>query len=949
LYCEIIIRVIKYNCRSRESWNPDFIKENRVKLSSNFIGCIVIGFSIFICIKASAAPAKPSIVIFDANKSSKSLEKLFESENFKVQTADEAAMLQLAESKPAMLVIAPNNVFPANARKELGKYLSQGGNLMVLSPTAFDYNIETFDPVPVAKFAPMEIISYAKDIDEEIVTVEMPAGSLLEKQIEQQFVSVPGQNGRGVEIKTPKVCDIFFKIPLYKFRDAQRDIICFHAKGDYEIDVLTLILKDTSKRKRVAFSKLDRDWNYYEVRMADFIAVDSNLADNQFDPTQADELMIGLSARILSTDTAGSFALGQVDLARTRTNSGIPSQELRRWREPLENYPAAFPDWLISPFLDAKQINNAVKLIAASGQSVHTEPSVDIAGTVFEIPAIDVNKPIVRGHVAEDVTKDLERDGMRRIPLLTAIDKDGKVLGNVAEVRVLTGGYFKGASLALFGLPNAEYSKDTLYGRLALDTAKYVLRTPKLLQVVACTVSPDKDPNALQCELLIQNPLDKEVQADIRITMADGLISAQKKIVLQPCKTQKELVAIAAIPENFPIVKFDWKISLKTGQTNDSMQDSIDIEKSLIKSAKYMLTLMDGHKDGRISNHFFADIYGVRALHSLGLYLKENPDVVKRNQNMLGTTNAQDFLNAAYRWCDMIVSEQEDEGGFPLGYFQLAKIRWVADNGSVALGLTQIASWTDEPRSEKYLNAVKKYLDWRETFYRTPEMSAWLKTIYTGEKNDEMTKPGNYGFGYMPYDRATRERWPQRRIEYRGESFVIGCSFAVPAAIFQMVPDPEYKKIADRDITNFLDGDYSAESHFQSEGLLWLYQIVDSDTKKRIIERLNSTFTNRIISDQQHTWFGKGGRFSLSWLTAAYFYNYLENSQRIRASLVRAIWEHCSESSSFSIETLSRKYNCSGYGKSLAASKYCGNHSAIWMMELLQPGSTLLKDRPLIK
>ena len=72
---------------------------------------------------------------------------------------------------------------------------------------------------------------------------------------------------------------------------------------------------------------------------------------------------------------------------------------------------------------------------------------------------------------------------------------------------------------------------------------------------------------------------------------------------------------------------------------------------------------------------------------------------------------------------DSLVSRQGPEGGFPMGYGEEKRIFWVADNGTAAMAVVDFAHRFPDLR-ESYLAAVRRYYDWRETFYMDDERIA---------------------------------------------------------------------------------------------------------------------------------------------------------------------------------------------------------------------------------
>ena len=480
------------------------------------------------------------IAIYD-NVSDSVVNKLFKSAGFKTLIVDEIDLKGLAGLRPSMIVIAPQMKFPPVCRKSLAEYLSTGGNLMVLSPKAFDYDITVTDKVAVAKFGHLQTTMLSK-----------PVGPFYGKQITEELVSAPGIPGPALLVKMPKITDVFIEIPLEEFRSSERSVICFSAKGDYEVNVLTLKITDESGKEWVAFKPLKRDWQYMQITMADFLSIDSKIDDVQLDPSKVVNLSIGITTKLIWGDKEGSFGISTVYLAGTSSYAGVPSHELRRWRIALQEFGIEHPEWVISPYLDASIIKNIPRIQIADSNSIAFH------GSAFSIPPIELNAQS-RAQLGSDkqIVDELKRDSMRRVPILYALDENGKVIGNVGEIRFLTGGYYSGSAMALFGLQDADYS-NSLLTKVIIETTRYILTVPKTLQVTANTAKNDTE--ELVLEILVSNPLKKEVNADISVSVANSLLKGEKQIKLPAGNTKITTLSIGKISDDFPLTKFGWKV-----------------------------------------------------------------------------------------------------------------------------------------------------------------------------------------------------------------------------------------------------------------------------------------------------------------------------------------------------------------------------------------------------
>ncbi|AQQ69899.1 hypothetical protein SMSP2_00233 [Limihaloglobus sulfuriphilus] len=909
----------------------------KARISAYFFVLIAAAASLPAISNEAAAKDEKTIALYCSQaKDSKPLADLLAQDGTDVKILEPAELEEIDKIDASLLVIGPETVFPPQARIALDKYLSGPNSLVLLSPGAFDYSRKSVQPVQIADFA-KKTWSLIKPDDSELKDID---------KIQQLNIKTCG-NEDAVWLITPDLAmgDIFVDIPLSRYHNRHRTVLNFQARGDYEVDILTLKIIDNNGDEWYRFVELGRDWRDYTVSVFDFMPQKSRKAAAPLDPSNLKSLQIGLDVSNLWRDKPGSFALGPVYLGRASRFENVASSDLRKWKIPLEQASAQYPQWVVSPFLDAVKFDDAARVEPALGQNIYNG-QCDFSYTgLHEIPPYLRNdKSTTSLGTDKGLYETLHNSNIRRIPILNAVDNNGRIMGPAAEIRVHIEGPRKRAGFGLFGIEGADYSADSVMGKILKQTCDFLLYKPKIRKITLFTSEFDQDPENLLCQVSLDNPLNSQVKGSLSLIAGGNQINVSREIEIGPDQTQECVLELGEIGRDFPLLDFDWKVTVKTDRGVDILEDRVSIEKSLIKVGKNMLDLRTTHRDKRISNHFFIDLYGARAMLQLGKYLQQNKDALQRNQDVLGDTRPQDFIRAAEELSDMICSVQDPDGSIPLGYSEMRKIRWVADNGSVALGLAQMALEFEPELAERCMRAAKNYVDWRHTFYISPEKSKMLQEKFG---KDKWTRPGNYGFGYMTSNWDTKEQWHERKREERGPDYVLGICIGVMGALDVLEDCPYYHDIAVRDTKHFIDGDYSTASYFQAEGIFWMYYTLkDQGLKDAIKERLETSFLPSVINGKKYQWFSHGSRGSLLWLTLAYYYNFMDDTPAVRASLLKAIWEHCSDSLGMSMDSVAQRFSHSSHGNSVSASKYAGSCSSIWLMEMLEPGSTLLEGFP---
>lgn len=908
----------------------------KTTLSAWIIACLLLvgsGLS-----KPLAAGDSRSAAIY-ADKHAKTLAQLFAANGFKTAIWEEQNLMAVDQTHPDILVIGPETGFPPAARKALSKYLAKKGNLVLLSPAAFDYSPLCAAEMETASSEPVTTHKVRTQIKKQVAGYKS-------KEIALTPTTIPGQSDAAVELRTPLIGlgDAYIEVPLKPIRDQRRSVICFWAKGDYEVDVLTVKIEDTAGNQWIAFEELGRDWKFYRLPMANFVRLgpDSAGSEGGLDPAQAQTLLFGMDRNVLWSDKAGSFALGTVSTARRASFDAVPTSALRRWRVCLEEFKAAFPEWIVDPFLDAQPLSHPASIALSPNPVYGGKVAPELRGVSFKIAPFEVKaKSRVKSGGDRDFLSEFQRDSVRRIPLLSAKSSNGKNMGTVAEVRIHAGGYFAGAGLALFGLTGQDYSASSPLGELVIASAKYLVDTPRVIEWTPFTLPMNQDPNSLRCEVLIQNPQPRRLEGEISVSTG-GRMSGQTKLSLAAGSLQKAVVVLGEVPADFPIPNFDWSIAVSAPGRKDVWNDTASLEAAVINNGRLMMKLRETHRDGRISHHFFADVYGARAMHALGLYLRGNKQAAERNRDILDGLTGEQFIETARSWCDMLAAVQDPDGSLPLGYGESENLRWTADAGSMALGMAQLATWQDDFRKQTYLGVARRYFHWKNGFYISQEKSEALQGIHG--PGAQWTKWGTYGLGLMSYDMVTKQKWGERRRAERGPDYVLGIVMGVNGVLAVLENEPGYHEVMLRDAERFVGGNYPASSYFQAEGSFWMYYLLDKPQLRTEYKRvLETSFLPSVVNGDKHDWFSHGGRETLLWLTLAYYFHHIENSPRVRASIVKALWEQGSPSSGYSVSAAAERFAHSSHGSSIAASKYAGGCSAIWFMELLKPGSTLLK------
>ena len=154
----------------------------------------------------------------------------------------------------------------------------------------------------------------------------------------------------------------------------------------------------------------------------------------------------------------------------------------------------------------------------------------------------------------------------------------------------------------------------------------------------------------------------------------------------------------------------------------------------------------------------------------------------------------------------------------------------------------------------------------------------------------------------------------------------------------------QYQAIARRNANYYVKAVYPASGYYQAEALFWVRSVLNDHNLNEIIDNnLKRTFIPPLLKGCENEMYLRGGRCTLNALPLLYYKRNIQDSPEVRAILLKYIWAFGSESSFGSMKRLSENYPKAVHGESLTVSKYAAL-SALWAMELLVPGSTLLPE-----
>lgn len=160
------------------------------------------------------------------------------------------------------------------------------------------------------------------------------------------------------------------------------------------------------------------------------------------------------------------------------------------------------------------------------------------------------------------------------------------------------------------------------------------------------------------------------------------------------------------------------------------------------------------------------------------------------------------------RFFDLLVARQNEDGAIPMGYSEHLAVYNVADGGQISLSLGQVAPLIPDPaRREAYLQFCRRFIDWAETFYIDEERARELAAKFPDKiKKGEVTA-GHYGLG-----------WGHLKRNESGPFWVMPDILGTQTLLTYVDSNPDYRRIAQRNLRAYLDAGYRADGYFWAEG-----------------------------------------------------------------------------------------------------------------------------------
>ena len=481
--------------------------------------------------------------------------------------------------------------------------------------------------------------------------------------------------------------------------------------------------------------------------------------------------------------------------------------------------------------------------------------------------------------------------------------------------------------------------------RYAAAYRELLTNPPKGLAPSVIGSTPFMNEGRLAVRTRLRNPIGKNQPC--RLVVRAGALAAETNVVLRGYNDKNFDLILPDVPADFDLAGYDWSVSIETPAGTNACAGRADARATIHYLAGELLSRQAQGSDGRYSNYFFGDVYGARALMALG---------AKRNR--------PDWTASGRRWVEeALVARQFPDGGYPMGYLEKQGVHWVPDNGTAALGVLD-AAVRDAENRERLLASVRRYIDYRASFYQDAEKAKALRARY-GES--ELVGEGLYGLGINNGDywdhkaenkrialanaRLKKGEKPRRTIPQdvaeplmrveRGASWVNAISLLSLPAYATLARDRDVLKIADRDL-GWLTRQAKTVNYFGAETISHCFRYLPPSENTARAEGLMEGFIDSITHDRNlDAALGISGRRTLEALPALYELRRRTDPSiraRLRAFLACRLWFVASREFPRSVWHSRAVYDGTYKGDQSAARYEL--MSIIWLAELLYPECT---------
>lgn len=784
--------------------------------------------------------------------------------------------------KGSTLLVDGDQPMSPESRRALYQLRRNNGQIFVFGKGAFHYSPLPHRSVSLANLADSSQYRIARQVR------RIKAASY-ENPVIETIVTDRGTTGLSFRTERRGMPDILVHLKPGDKATNSRSVLLLRARGNVYMDLLSVEITDRYARKWLGFIPIGKQWQDYSLSLADCIPEGWNKANECYpllSPADIRDIALGTNMLTVWREQPMEFAISDVALAEDTSGYYTPTGHNRSLRLPFAENNTCIPSWLLD--------ERGSQYVEFPGSATGTD-----------------NK------------KEYDRSAERVIRTLNPMPD--------ATVQIAGDGSFSGSAFGVFPQPLTVIQADP---KRTASVARFILnmtRCPRITAVLPDVAQSGIGNYQFALHVTVHNFQGQTVKGKLEVNIGDSLYAAQEDIRLGPYTSRTVLVGFPPIAPSFPFAKFCWNVRFQAGGYTDILSDSVNVERAILHSFIHMRNVQQQYTDGRFSHHYFGDAYGARAQLAYLAYLQVHPDSKQKNMDLWQRISEWDIWRSGTRFFDMLVEKQDADGGLPMGYSEHTGGRNVADGGQMALSVAQSLRYvTDSTKARAYSLLCRRFFNWAETFYIDEAKAADLADSHPESAAKGHANAGHYGLG--------RSR---RKVNPTGPLWVLSDILAFQLLWAKLSGEPEAEYIARRNKAYYVSTRHSAQGYYQAEALCWAWMDSPGNSlQSDIAKLLRDTYVPALLEGGPRDMFLLGGRNTLKALPLLYYRQHIEDNPALRAALLKYVWSYASENAPGAIKQLTQQFPKPVHGESLMAIKYAAL-SALWAMELLQPGCTL--------
>jgi hypothetical protein len=249
------------------------------------------------------------------------------------------------------------------------------------------------------------------------------------------------------------------------------------------------------------------------------------------------------------------------------------------------------------------------------------------------------------------------------------------------------------------------------------------------------------------------------------------------------------------------------------------------------------------------------------------------------------------YRQSALAWGQAMLDEQREDGGYRMGYGITSRGEecYVADGGEIAVGMARLVSYTDRPRREQYLDSLRRYMAYRDSF-RVPE--------------------GGIGVGWCLSDYGARPivplETPTKIFAPEINTYTIGCSLAAAYALARLRGEPDLERAAERDADWLMPRTKSLHGAY-CESFVYAHAFTSDAARRELYATyLLEHFVAPILANKPGWWTWGAGRSALNLDGLVYCHERLGQTPELQRAILEAASAMFAPQGSDSLYTLVR-------------------------------------------